>query len=74
MSANKQQHDLAVHWADRCAVIFGKESITPDERIEIETLCALGIELIKLSSAYRLRKAGRLVEIRYLNRSDKNAL
>jgi len=71
MSANKQQSDMAIHYADRCKEIFSKEFITPDERIEIETLCALGIELIKSASPYKLREAGRLVEIRYLNKDMK---
>lgn len=66
MSANKQQHDLAIYWSDRCNAIFGKDDMSPDERIEVETLCAIGIELIKSSSPYRLREAGRNVEIRFL--------
>lgn len=65
MSANKQQHDLAIHWQSRCKVIFSNNDISPDDRIEVETLCALAVELIKSASPYRLREAGRLVEIRY---------
>ena len=71
MSAIKQQQDLAIHWADRCNEIFGKEIITAEERVEIETLCALGIELIKSASPYRLREAGRVVEIRNLVKDMK---
>ena len=72
MSANKQQSNLTIHWADRCKEIFVKDDISPDERIEIETLCALAVELIRSASPYRLREAGRNVEIRYLaKRNDK---
>ena len=54
-------------------LVLTKEDITPDERIEVETLCALGIELIKSESSYKLREAGRLVELRF-RLSSKNAL
>lgn len=64
MSAINEQRQLAEHYSDACKEIFGKEDITPDERIEIETLCALGIELIKSSSPSKLREAARIVEIR----------
>lgn len=72
MSAKKQQSDLAQHWVDRCKEIFGKQDLSLGDRIEIETLCALAIELIKSASAYKLRDAGRLVEIRYLERIKKD--
>ena len=51
--------------------IFSKEIITEEERIEIETLCALAIELIKSASPFRLREAGRLIEIRHLAKKEK---
>lgn len=65
MSATKEQIDTAIHWADRCKTILRKDVITPEERIELETLCAIAIELIKSSSPSKLREAGRMVEIRY---------
>jgi len=65
MSALKEQIDTAIHWADRCKEILSKEDITPNERIELETLCSIAIELIKSSSPSKLRDAGRIVELRY---------
>jgi len=46
MSALKEQIQTAIHWADRCKDILSKDVIEPDERIELETLCAIAIELI----------------------------
>lgn len=65
MSALKEQVNTAIHWADRCKSILSKDDITPDERVELETLCAIAIELIKSASPYKLREAGRIVELRY---------
>ena len=65
MSAKQQQADLASYYADRCKEIFGNELIAADDRIEIETLCALAIELIKNAAPSVVREAGRIVEIRY---------
>lgn len=65
MTAINEQIDTAIHWADRCKSILGKETITPEERVELETLCAIAIELIKSASPSKLREAGRIVEIRY---------
>lgn len=65
MSAKKQQQQLAEYFADMCNQVFSKEVIEPHERVEIETLCAIAIELIKSASLYRLREAARIVEIRY---------
>ena len=64
MSAKQQQADLADHYARRCKEIFGKDAIVEDERIEIETLCAIAIELVKNSAPSVVREAGRIVEIR----------
>lgn len=47
MNAKQQQADLANHYSIRCAEIFAKEVMPADDRIEIETLCAIAIELIK---------------------------
>lgn len=66
MSAIKDQIDTAIDWADRCKEILSKEVIEPDERVELETLCAIAIELIKSASPGKLRDAGRIVEIRNL--------
>jgi len=65
MTAIKEQIDAAIHWADRCKTILGKEAITQEERAELETLCAIAVELIKSASPSKLREAGRIVEIRY---------
>lgn len=65
MSALREQIDTAIHWAERCKAILGKDMITPEERIELETLCAIAIELIKSASPSKLREAGRIVELRY---------
>lgn len=65
MSARQEQIDTAIHWADRCAAILKKDAIEPEERVELETLCAIAIELIKSASPSKLREAGRIVEIRY---------
>jgi hypothetical protein len=65
MSALKDQIETAIHWADRCKEILSKEVIEPDERVELETLCAIAIELIKSASPSKLREAGRVVELRY---------
>lgn len=65
MSAKQQHADLASYYADRCKEIFGNELIAADDRIEIETLCALAIELIKNAAPSVVREAGRIVEIRY---------
>ena len=72
MSALKDQIDTAIHWADRCKSILGKDDITPDERIELETLCAIAIELIKSASPSKLRDAGRIVELRNLTKKIKS--
>lgn len=61
MTAIKEQIDTAIHWADRCKAILGKDRITQEERVEIETLCAIAIELIKSASPYRLREAAMIV-------------
>lgn len=64
MSAKKQQQQLAEYFVGMCNKVFSKEIIEPHERVEIETLCAIAIELIKSASPYRLREAARIVEIR----------
>ena len=71
MSALKEQIDTAIHWADRCKLILSKDDITQDERVELETLCAIAIELIKSASPSKLREAGRIVELRNLARNIK---
>jgi len=68
MSAIKEQIETAIHWADRCKDILRKDVIAPDERVELETLCAIAIELIKSASPSKLREAGRIVELRNLAR------
>lgn len=71
MSALKEQIETAIHWADRCKYILSKDVIEPDERVEMETLCAIAIELIKSASPSKLREAGRIVELRNLARNIK---
>ena len=70
MSALKDQVNAAIHWADRCKEILGKDVIAPDERVELETLCAIAIELIKSASPSKLRDAGRIVELRYRMKNE----
>ena len=65
MSAIKEQSDLASFWAGRCKAIFGKKQIDAEERIEIETLCAIAIELMKSATPSKLREAARNVELRH---------
>lgn len=65
MTAIKDQIATAIHWADRCKEILSKEVIEPDERVELETLAAIAIELIKSASPSKLRDAGRIVELRF---------
>ena len=72
MSALKEQIENAIHWADRCKKILSKDVIEPDERVELETLCAIAIELIKSASPSKLREAGRIVELRNLAKKIKS--
>ena len=64
MSAIQDQIDTAIHLADRCKEIFSKEAMSDSDKEEIQTLCAISIELIKSSSPSKLREAARIVEIR----------
>lgn len=64
MSAKRQRTELAEHYAAACNRIFASDVISADDRVEIETLCALAIELIKNASPSVVREAGRVVEIR----------
>ena len=64
MSAINEQRKLAEHYADSCKEIFAKEAISESDKEEIQTLCAIAIELIKSSSPSKLREASRIVEIR----------
>ena len=64
MSAINEQRKLAEHYAYVCKEIFAKESISESDKEEIQTLCAIAIELIKSSSPSKLREAARIVEIR----------
>lgn len=64
MSAIQDQIKTAIHWADRCKEVFAKEAMSDSDKEEIQTLCAIAIELIKFSSPRKLREASRIVEIR----------
>ena len=64
MSAIQDQIDTAIHYADVCKEIFAKEAMSDSDKEEIQTLCAIAIELIKSSSPSKLREAARIVEIR----------
>ena len=64
MSAINEQRQLAEHYADVCKEIFAKEAMSDSDKEEIQTLCAIAIELIKFSSTIKLREAARIVEIR----------
>jgi len=72
MSALKEQIETAIHWADRCKDILSKEVIESNDRVELETLCAIAIELIKSASPSKLREAGRIVELRNLAKKIKS--
>jgi len=72
MSALKEQIQTAIHWADRCKDILSKDVIETDERVELETLCAIAIELIKSASPSKLRETGRIVELRNLAKKIKS--
>ena len=72
MSSLKEQINTAIHWADRCKLILSKDVIEPYERIELETLCAIAVELIKSASPSKLREAGRIVELRNLTKKIKS--
>lgn len=71
MSAKKEQAELATKNADLCNRVFNEGICTDEDWIDIQTLCAIGIELIKSASAYKLREAGRNVGIRYWNKDKK---
>ena len=71
MSANKEQADLASYSAHRLREIFSKPELTDDDRVYLQTFCSLAVELIKSASPYRLREAGRNVEIRNLTKGLK---
>ena len=64
MSAINEQRKLAEHYAYVCKEIFAKEAISESDKEEIQTLCAIAIELIKSSSPSKLRESARIVEIR----------
>ena len=64
MSAINEQRQLAEHYADVCKEIFAKEAMSESDKEEVQTLCAIAIELIKSSSPSKLREAARIVEIR----------
>lgn len=66
MSAIKEQSDLAQKNADLCNRVFNEDEFcTEEDWIDIQTLCAIAIELIKSSSPSKLREAARTVEIRH---------
>lgn len=56
---------MATHYADYCEVVFSQETISADDMIEIETLRAIAIELIKKAPPSVVRDAGRTVELRF---------
>jgi len=64
LSAINEQRQLAEHYADVCKEIFAKEAMSESDKEEVQTLCAIAIELIKSSSPSKLREAARIVEIR----------
>ena len=73
MSAINEQRKLAEHYADVCKEVFAKEAMSDSDKEEIQTLCAIAIELIKSSSPSKLREAARIVEIRsYKEKIRKN--
>lgn len=72
MSALKEQENLAIFWADRCkAILRDKEVMDDHDRADLETFCAIAVELIKSASPYKLREAARNVEIRHRIKNEK---
>jgi len=63
MSAKRQRTELAEHYASECNRIFASDVISSDDRIEIETLCALAIELIKNARQVWFVKPGGLLRL-----------
>jgi len=57
LSAINEQRQLAEHYADVCKEIFAKEAMSESDKEEVQTLCAIAIELIKSSSPSKLREA-----------------
>ncbi len=43
-----------------------------EERAELETFCAIAIELMKSATPSRMREAARIVEMRYLMKGKKD--
>lgn len=71
MSAKKQQAELAKKVTAMCEEIFAKEHLSEEDRVDIETLCAMAIELIKHSAPSVVRKAGMNVELRFRLRDKR---
>lgn len=61
MPAIKYQQDTIEHYAD----IVLKE-LQDDASPELQTFCAIAIELMKSATPSRLRDAARLVEMRHM--------
>ena len=63
MTATKYQQDLINHYAE----IVTKE-LQDNASPELQTFCAIAIELMKSATPSRLRDAARLVEMRHMTR------
>ena len=63
MTATKYQQDLINHYAG----IVTKE-LQDNASAELQTFCAIAIELMKSATPSRLRDAARLVEMRHMTK------
>lgn len=67
MTATKYQQDLINHYAE----VVTKE-LQDNASPELQTFCALAVELMKTSTPSRLRDAARLVEMRHMTKGLKD--
>lgn len=63
MSAIKYQQDMIEHYA---AIVL--KELQGNATPELQTFCAISIELMKSATPSRLRDAARLVEMRHITR------
>lgn len=63
MNPTKYQQDLINHYAE----VVTKE-LQDNASPELQTFCALAVELMKTSTPSRLRDAARLVEMRHMTK------
>lgn len=67
MSAIEYQKQLIEHYANLLTQL-----LPDDAPAELQTFCAIGIELMKSATPSRLRDAARLVEMRHYTKELRN--